>query len=44
MTARGLLSTARINHIVLAGARLSDHVDVIAVASRDRARAEVYAP
>ncbi|HEU0247344.1 MAG TPA: Gfo/Idh/MocA family oxidoreductase [Gaiellaceae bacterium] len=43
MTAWGLLSTARINHLVLAGARLSDHVDVIAVASRDRARAEAYA-
>jgi len=43
MTAWGLLSTARINRLVLAGARLSDHVDVIAVASRDRARAEAYA-
>lgn len=43
MTAWGILSTARINRLVLAGARLSDHVDVIAVASRDRARAEAYA-
>jgi hypothetical protein len=43
MTAWGLLSTARINRLVLAGARNSDHVDVIAVASRDRARAETYA-
>jgi predicted dehydrogenase len=43
MTAWGLLSTARINRLALAGARSSDHVDVIAVASRDRARAETYA-
>jgi xylose dehydrogenase (NAD/NADP) len=39
----GLLSTARINRAVLAGARESDRVDVIAVASRDEARAEAYA-
>jgi predicted dehydrogenase len=39
----GLLSTARINRLVLAGARESDRVDVVAVASRDRARAEEYA-
>jgi predicted dehydrogenase len=39
----GLLSTARINGAVLAGARASDRVDVIAVASRDAARAEAYA-
>jgi D-xylose 1-dehydrogenase (NADP+, D-xylono-1,5-lactone-forming) len=43
MTAWGILSTARINGLVLAGARRSEHVDVIAVASRDRARAEAYA-
>jgi xylose dehydrogenase (NAD/NADP) len=43
MTAWGILSTARINGLVLAGARLSDRVDVIAVGSRDRARAETYA-
>jgi D-xylose 1-dehydrogenase (NADP+, D-xylono-1,5-lactone-forming) len=43
LTAWGLLSTARINRLVLAGARNSDHVDVVAVASRDRARAEAYA-
>jgi D-xylose 1-dehydrogenase (NADP+, D-xylono-1,5-lactone-forming) len=39
----GLLSTARINRLVLAGARESGQVDVVAVASRDRARAEAYA-
>jgi D-xylose 1-dehydrogenase (NADP+, D-xylono-1,5-lactone-forming) len=39
----GFLSTARINDKVLAGARLSDRVDVAAVASRDRGRAEAWA-
>jgi len=39
----GLLSTARINRLVLAGARESDRVNVVAVASRNAARAEVYA-
>jgi xylose dehydrogenase (NAD/NADP) len=39
----GILSTARINRLVLAGARESDRVDVVAVASRDGARAEAYA-
>ncbi len=39
----GLLSTARINDEILAGARQSDAADVAAVASRDRARAEAYA-
>jgi xylose dehydrogenase (NAD/NADP) len=39
----GLLSTARINSAVLAGARASDRVDVIAVASRDAVQAETYA-
>src|SRR5918992_3489185 len=39
----GILSTARINRLVLAGARKSDRVDVVAVASRDPARAEEYA-
>jgi D-xylose 1-dehydrogenase (NADP+, D-xylono-1,5-lactone-forming) len=43
MTTWGLLSTARVNRLVLAGARASDRVDVIAVASRDGARAEAYA-
>jgi xylose dehydrogenase (NAD/NADP) len=39
----GLLSTANINDKLLAGAAESDRVDVIAVASRDAARAEAYA-
>ena len=39
----GLLSTAKINAEVLAGARLSDRVKVVAVASRDAARAARYA-
>ncbi len=39
----GILSTANINQAVLAGARESDRVDIVAVASRDEARAETYA-
>jgi predicted dehydrogenase len=39
----GILSTARINDLVLAGARKSDRVEMVAVGSRDRARAEAYA-
>jgi xylose dehydrogenase (NAD/NADP) len=39
----GILSTARINLAVLDGARRSDAVEVVAVASRDGARAEAYA-
>jgi D-xylose 1-dehydrogenase (NADP+, D-xylono-1,5-lactone-forming) len=39
----GVISTARINLKVLAGAALSDEVDVVAVASRDQAHAEAYA-
>ncbi len=39
----GILSTAHINRLVLAGAALSDEAEVVAVASRDRARAEAYA-
>jgi len=39
----GLLSTANINRLVLAGARASDEVEVVAVASRDATRAEAYA-
>jgi predicted dehydrogenase len=39
----GLLSTAHINLKVLAGARGSDRVRVLAVASRDGARAEAFA-
>jgi predicted dehydrogenase len=43
MTRWGILSTARINQKILAGAAESDDAEVIAVASRDRARAESYA-
>ena len=39
----GILSTALINQLVLKGARASDEVDVIAVASRDERRAKAYA-
>jgi xylose dehydrogenase (NAD/NADP) len=39
----GVLSTARINRLVLPGARVSDRVDVIAVASRSAQAAEGYA-
>jgi xylose dehydrogenase (NAD/NADP) len=39
----GILSTARINRLVLAGAAESDRAEVIAVASRDVGRAQAYA-
>jgi predicted dehydrogenase len=39
----GILSTARINRLFLAGARQSPEVDVAAVASRDAHAAETYA-
>ena len=39
----GLLSTARINEAILEGARQSERTEVVAVASRDRARADAYA-
>ncbi len=39
----GIISTARINDLVLAGARGSDRVAMLAVASRERLRAEAYA-
>lgn len=39
----GILSTARINGLFLAGARQSPDVKIVAVASRDAARAESYA-
>jgi predicted dehydrogenase len=39
----GILSTARINRLVLAGARESSEVEVVAVASRDQAGADAYA-
>jgi predicted dehydrogenase len=39
----GILSTARINQLFLTGARQSSEVEVVAVASRERAQAERYA-
>ena len=39
----GILSTANINRKVIPGARASPKVDLIAVASRDQARADEYA-
>ena len=39
----GLVSTARINDAVIAGASESDAVEIVAVASRDDARARAYA-
>jgi xylose dehydrogenase (NAD/NADP) len=43
MTRWGLLSTANINRLVLGGARFADRVEVVAVGSRDPARAEAFA-
>jgi D-xylose 1-dehydrogenase (NADP+, D-xylono-1,5-lactone-forming) len=39
----GIVSTADINRKVIPGAQASDKVDLVAVASRDQARAEEYA-
>jgi D-xylose 1-dehydrogenase (NADP+, D-xylono-1,5-lactone-forming) len=39
----GFLSTARVNRLLLAAAKASDEVDVVAVASRDTERAAAYA-
>ena len=39
----GLLSTANINRLLLGGARAAEGVEVVAVASRDRERAESFA-
>src|SRR5438105_14936256 len=39
----GILSTADINRAVIPGAHESPEVDLLAVASRDQARAEEYA-
>jgi D-xylose 1-dehydrogenase (NADP+, D-xylono-1,5-lactone-forming) len=39
----GILSTARINRQVIPAARASEQVDLVAVASREQARAEEYA-
>jgi predicted dehydrogenase len=42
LTRWGILSTANINRVVIAGARAAN-VEVVAVASREHARAEAYA-
>ncbi len=39
----GIISTAHINRLVIPGAHASAKVDLVGVASRDRARAEAYA-
>jgi D-xylose 1-dehydrogenase (NADP+, D-xylono-1,5-lactone-forming) len=39
----GIVSTAHINRLVIPPARESEKVEIVAVASRDRARAEAYA-
>jgi D-xylose 1-dehydrogenase (NADP+, D-xylono-1,5-lactone-forming) len=39
----GILSTARINDLFIAGARQSSEVEIVAVASRGRERVETYA-
>jgi xylose dehydrogenase (NAD/NADP) len=39
----GIVSTAHINRLVIPPARESDKVEIVAVASRDQARAEAYA-
>jgi predicted dehydrogenase len=39
----GIISTAHINRLFLDGARAADGVEILAVASRDRAKAEEYA-
>jgi xylose dehydrogenase (NAD/NADP) len=43
VTRWGIISTARINDMVLAGAALSDEAEIVAVASRDQALADTYA-
>jgi D-xylose 1-dehydrogenase (NADP+, D-xylono-1,5-lactone-forming) len=43
LTRWGILSTARINEKVLAGAALSDEAEIVAVGSRDQANADEYA-
>jgi xylose dehydrogenase (NAD/NADP) len=43
MTRFGILSTARINRKIIEGAAGSDTVELVAVASRDRPRADEYA-
>jgi D-xylose 1-dehydrogenase (NADP+, D-xylono-1,5-lactone-forming) len=43
MVTWGIISTADINRKVIPGARASDKVELVAVASRDTGRAEAYA-
>jgi predicted dehydrogenase len=43
LTRWGLLSTARINDAILEGTRRTEEAEVVAVASRDSARADAYA-
>jgi len=43
VTRWGFLSTANINRRVLEGARLAERIEIVAVASRDDARAETFA-
>jgi xylose dehydrogenase (NAD/NADP) len=43
VTRWGIISTAQINRLVLQGAAASSEVEVVAVASRDQARADAYA-
>jgi D-xylose 1-dehydrogenase (NADP+, D-xylono-1,5-lactone-forming) len=43
VTTWGIISTAEINRKVIPGAKASPKVDLVAVASRDRTRAEAYA-
>jgi D-xylose 1-dehydrogenase (NADP+, D-xylono-1,5-lactone-forming) len=43
VTTWGIISTAEINRKVIPGAKASPKVDLLAVASRDRTRAEAYA-
>ena len=43
VTRWGILSTARINEKLLAGAALTDEAEVVAVASRDQSYADAYA-
>ena len=43
MTRWGILSTARIAQRIVEGARLSQDAEIVAVGSRDLARAQAYA-
>ena len=43
LTRLGIVSTAHINRLLIPGAHASDKIELVAVASRERARAEEYA-